>query len=103
MAKNIDIISALTGRIAEYQELLNRKYSLTDSHLQFLTNSNSDVLGEFSAILRNKLTLDALKTMCEEIAAFVGGSLYGTVNVDFSGSCYSFEMMIEFQEKKHCR
>jgi len=99
-SQSAELIDSLTENSAEWERLLNKKYSLRDSYFQFYTNDNSDVLGDFSACLVKKLTLDELKAMCDEIAALVGGELYGTVNIDFFGSRYSFEMMIEWQTKK---
>jgi len=102
-AQSDELIDSLTENAAEWERILDKKYSLRDSYFQFYTNDNSDVLGDFSACLVKKLTLDELKTMCDEIAALVGGELYGTVNIDFFGSRYSFEMMIEWQAKKRGR
>jgi len=101
--QSVELIDSLTENADEWERMLNKKYSLRDSCFQFYTNDNADVLGDFSACLVKKLTLDELKMICEEIAAFVGGELYGTVNIDFFGSRYSFEMMIEWQAKKRGR
>ena len=38
-----------------------------------------------------------IQVVCEKIAKWLGGELYGTVNLDFSGSSPSLEMMVEFQ------
>ena len=35
--------------------------------------------------------------MCENMAMWVGGELYGTVNLDFSGSSPILEMVVEFE------
>ena len=38
-----------------------------------------------------------IQVVCVKIAKWLGGELYGTVNLDFSGDEPSLEMMVEFQ------
>jgi len=102
-SKSVELIDSLMEKASEWERTLNRKYSLRDSHFQFYTNDSADVLGAFSACLVKKLALDELKAVCEGIAALVGGELCGTVNIDFFGSRYSFEMMVEWQAKRRGR
>jgi len=68
-----ELIDSLSENASECERMLNKKYSLRDPHFQFYTNESSDMLGDFSACLVKKLTLDELKTKCVEIAALVGG------------------------------
>lgn len=51
------------------------------------------VLFEFGELMT---ALD-IQVVCEKIAKWLGGELYGTVNLDFSGDEPSLEMMVEFQ------
>jgi hypothetical protein len=41
------------------------------------------------------MTIAGLRRLCDDVSAAVGGTLYGTVNLDYSGDVVSVEMMVE--------
>lgn len=43
------------------------------------------------------MTVAELRRFCNDISAEVGGTLYGTVNLDYSGDIVSVEMMVELE------
>jgi hypothetical protein len=44
-----------------------------------------------------RMTVAGLRRLCENISTMIGGSLYGTVNIDYSGDSVSVEMMVELE------
>ena len=44
-----------------------------------------------------RMTVAGLRRLCENISTMIGGSLYGTVNIDYSGDTVLVEMMVELE------
>ena len=86
--------------IEKKKKLFNRvfgmKYSLTLLEMQAWDNKDGRELAEVSFMFGELMTALEIQTVCEEIAKWLGGELYGTVNLDFSGDEPSLEMMVEF-------
>ncbi|MBR4259628.1 MAG: hypothetical protein IKQ17_11405 [Kiritimatiellae bacterium] len=61
-------------------------------------NDKSDerLLAEVSFRFGDFATAQEIENLCEDVAAWIGGSLFGTVNLDFSGTHCSLSMMVEF-------
>lgn len=43
----------------------------------------------------HRMTIVGLRRLCDDVSSEVGGTLYGTVNLDYSGDVVSVEMMVE--------
>lgn len=85
--------------IEKKRKLFNRvfgmKYSLKLLGMQAWDNKDGRELAEVSFMFGELMTALDIQVVCEKIAKWLGGELYGTVNLDFSGSSPSLEMMIE--------
>jgi hypothetical protein len=82
-------------RVIEKQ--LEERFSLSYVHMQSVSRSrvNSRLLQiDFSGV-GHRMTIAGLRCLCDDISAMVGGTLYGTVNIDYSGDVISVEMMVE--------
>ena len=83
---------AIEKRIAE-------RFALTHVHVQSVSRSgeNDQLLQiDFSGI-GVRMTVGGLRRFCNDISAEIGGTLYGTVNLDYSGDIVSVEMMVELE------
>ena len=89
----------MTEIIEKKKKLFNRvfgmKYSLKLLGMQARDNKDGRELAEVSFIFGELMTALDIQVVCEKIAKWLGGELYGTVNLDFSGSSPSLEMMVE--------
>lgn len=82
-------------RVIEKQ--LEERFSLSHVHMQSVSRSrvNGRLLQiDFSGV-GHRMTIAGLRRLCDDISAMVGGTLYGTVNLDYSGDVVSVEMMVE--------
>jgi hypothetical protein len=82
-------------RVIEKQ--LEERFSLSHVHMQSVSRSrvNGRLLQiDFSGV-GHRMTIAGLRRLCEDISAMVGGILYGTVNIDYSGDVISVEMVVE--------
>ena len=88
-------------RIEKKTKLFNcvfgKKYSLTLIEMKAWDNKDGRELAEVSFVFGELMTALDIQVVCEKIAKWLGGELYGTVNLDFSGDKPSLEMMVEFQ------
>lgn len=71
------------------------KYSLELLDLKCWNEKDGRELGELSFCFSERMAAYEIQGICEEIAKWLGGELYGTVNLDFYGSKPSLEMMVE--------
>lgn len=82
-------------RVIEKQ--LEERASLSHVHMQSVSCSrvNGRLLQiDFSGV-GHRMTVVGLRRLCDDISAMVGGTLYGTVNIDYTGDVISVEMMVE--------
>ena len=82
-------------RVIEKQ--LEERFSLSHVHMQSVSRSrvNGRLLQiDFSGV-GHRMTIAGLRRLCDDVSAAVGGTLYGTVNLDYSGDVVSVEMMVE--------
>lgn len=82
-------------RVIEKQ--LEERSSLSHVHMQSVSRSrvNGRLLQiDFSGV-GHRMTIAGLRRLCDDISAMVGGTLYGTVNIDYTGDVISVEMMVE--------
>jgi hypothetical protein len=81
---------AIEKRIAE-------RFALTHVHVQPVSRSrvNNRLLQiDFSGV-GHRMTIAGLRRLCDDISSGVGGTLYGTVNLDYPGDVVSVEMIVE--------
>lgn len=86
--------------IEKKKKLFNRvfgmKYSLKLMEMQARDNKDGRELAEVSFVFGELMTALDIHVVCEKIAKWLGGELYGTVNLDFSDDDPSLEMMVEW-------
>lgn len=92
---------AMSELIEKKRKLFNRvfgmKYSLTLIEMKSWDNKDGRELAGVSFAFGELMTALEIQVVCKEIARWLGGELYGTVNLDFSDDEPSLEMMAEFQ------
>ena len=91
----------MAALIEKKKKLFNRvfgmKYSLSLIEMKAWDNKDGRELAEVSFAYGELMTALDIQVVCVKIAKRLGGELYGTVNLDFSGDEPSLEMMVEFQ------
>ena len=82
-------------RVIEKQ--LEEMFSLSHVHAQSVSRSrvNGRLLQIDFAGVGHRMTIAGLRRLCDDVSSEVGGTLYGTVNIDYSGDVVSVEMMVE--------
>ena len=78
---------------------LAEQFSFKRIHVQPISRSGEKgqlLQIDFSGI-GTRMTVAGLRCFCDDISAEVGGTLYGTVNLDYSGDVMSVEMMVELK------
>ena len=85
------------GRTIE--KCLAERFAFTHVHVQSVSRS-----GEKDQLLQIdfsgfgvRMTVAGLRRLCDDVSAAVGGTLYGTVNLDCSGDVVSVEIMVELE------
>ena len=82
------------------EKRLAEQFSFKHVHVQSLSRSGEKdqlLQIDFSGI-GVRMTVAGLHRLCGDVSAAVGGTLYGTVNLDYSGDVVSVEMMVELEE-----
>ena len=101
MKCNLNNLKVLRELIEKKKKLFNRvfgkKYSLALIEMKAWDNKDGRNLAMVSFEFKELMTALDIQVVCEKIAKWLGGELYGTVNLDFSGDEPSLEMMVEFQ------
>ena len=83
----------------QFKWMFGDKYSLVLLGLKCWNEKDGRTLGEVSFVFAEQLTALEMRNICEKVAEWMGGDLYGTVNIDFSGDSPSLEMMVELHDK----
>lgn len=81
------------------EKRLVERFALTHVHVQFVSRSGEKdqlLQIDFSGI-GVRMTVAGLRRLCDDVSAEVGGTLYGTVNLDYSGDVVSVEMMVDLE------
>ena len=84
-------------RVIEKQ--LEERFSLSHVHMQSVSRFrvNGRLLQiDFSGV-GHRMTIAGLRRLCDDVSSEVGGTLYGTVDIDYSGDVVSVEMMVELE------
>ena len=79
------------------EQRLAERFALTHVHVQSVCRSgeNGRLLQIDFAGVGHRMTIAGLRRLCDDVSSEVGGTLYGTVNLDYSGGVVSVEMMVE--------
>ena len=76
---------------------LAARFAFSNVHVQSICRSGENrrlLQIDFSGVGR-RMTIAGLRCLCDDISSEIGGTLYGTVNIDYSGNVVSVEMMVE--------
>ena len=82
----------------QFKRTFGEKYSLVLLDLTCWAERDGRILGEVSFCFGEQMTALEIRNVCEEISGWLGGDLYGTINLDFTGSSPSLEMMVELHD-----
>ena len=85
------------GNEREIETRLAERFAFLYVHVQFICRSAGDrrlLQIDFSGV-GHRMTIAGLRRLCDDVSSEVGGTLYGTVNLDYSGDVVSVEMMVE--------
>ena len=81
----------------DIESRLVERFAFLHVHVQFICRSAGDrrlLQIDFSGV-GHRMTIAGLRRLCDDVSSEAGGSLYGTVNLDYSGGVVSVEMMVE--------
>lgn len=79
------------------EKQLAERFMFSNVHVQsiYRPKANARLLQiDFSGV-GHRMTIAGLRRLCDDVSSEVGGTLYGTVNLDYSGDVVSVEMMVE--------
>ena len=79
------------------EKQLAARFAFAHVHVQSVCRSgeNGRLLQIDFAGVGHRMTIAGLRRLCDDVSSEVGGTLYGTVNLDYSGGVVSVEMMVE--------
>lgn len=81
------------------EKRLAERFALTHVHVQTISRAKEKdqlLQIDFSGI-GVRMTVAGLRRLCDDVSTAVGGTLYGTVNLDYSGDVVSVEIMVELE------
>lgn len=79
------------------EKQLTERFALSHVHVQSICRpkANNRLLQiDFSGV-GHRMTIAGLRQLCDDISSEIGGTLYGTVNIDYSSDVVSVEIMVE--------
>ena len=81
----------------DIEACLVERFSLSYVHVQsiYRPKANARLLQIDFVGVGHRMTIAGLRRLCDDVSSEVGGTLYGTVNLDYSGDVVSVEMMVE--------
>ena len=93
----------MKSKVSENERVIEKRlaerFALTHVHVQTISRSEEKdqlLQIDFSGI-GVRMTVAGLRRLCDDVSAAVGGALYGTVNLDYSGDVVSVEIMVELE------
>ena len=91
--------SQVRGNERGIEKRLAAQFALSDVHVQpFCRPREKDQLFQIDFTGAGvRMTVAGLRRLCENISTMIGGALYGTVNIDYSGDTVLVEMMVELE------
>ena len=87
------------GNARAIEKHLAEQFSFKHVHVQSVSRSgeNDQLLQiDFSGI-GVRMTVAGLRRLCDDVSVAVGGTLYGTVNLDYSGDAVLVEIIVELE------
>ena len=78
-----------------FKLVFGAKYLLSLLEMRVAQKEEAHVLLSVAFLFGELMTALDIQVVCEKIAKWFGGELYGSVNLDFSGTNPSLEMMVE--------
>ena len=94
---NIDESNICIKNSTLFNRVFGRKYSVELLDMKVWKEKDGRVLGEVSFSFGELMTALDIRIVCSNVAKWIGGDLYGTVNLDFSGTVPSLDMMVELR------
>ena len=87
------------GNARAIEKRLAERFALTHVHVQpFCRPEEKNQLVQIGFTgVGVRMTVAGLRRLCDDVSAAVGGTLYGTVNLDCSGDVVSVEIMVELE------
>ena len=79
-----------------FAQKFGRRYGLKLLDLQKWHDKNMGNLGLASFLFGERMSMEEFYIVCQKVAEWMGGELYGTVNIDFFGSVPSADIMVEY-------
>ena len=79
-----------------FAQKFGRQYGLKLLELQKWHDRNMGNLGLATFIFGERMSMEEFHIVCQKVAEWMGGELYGTVNIDFFGSVPSVDIMVEY-------
>ena len=79
-----------------FAQKFGRRYGLKLLDLQKWHDKNQGNLGQVSFAFGERMSMEKFHIVCQKVAEWMGGELYGTVNIDFFGSVPSADIMVEY-------
>ena len=81
-----------------FAQKFGRRYGLKLLDLQKWHDKNQGNLGQASFLFGGRMSMEEFHIVCQKVAEWMGGELYGTVNIDFCGSVPSADIMVEYDK-----
>ena len=79
-----------------FKRTFGDKYGVNLVGLQLWVNKDGRELGQINCTIGETMTALEIGEMCRKMAKWLGGELYGTVNIDYTDEeSPSIEMMVE--------
>ena len=78
-----------------FKRVFGAKYLLSLLEMRVAQQEEAHILLSVAFLFGELMTALDIQVVCEKISKWLGGELYGTVNIDFSGTNPSLEMMVE--------
>ena len=80
-----EIACIVATKRRNFNRKFSKRYGVKLMELQGHCNPQGEGFIDIDFLFGPRMTAEAIGMMCENIAAWVGGELRGTVNIDFSG------------------
>ena len=79
-----------------FKRTFGDRYGVNLVGLQLWVNNDGRELGQINCTIGETMTALEIGEMCRKMANWLGGELYGTVNIDYTDEeSLSIEMMVE--------
>ena len=80
-----ELASVVAIKRRNFNRKFGQRYGIKLMELQGHCNPHGEGFIDIDFMFGPRMAAEAIGMMCENIAAWVGGELRGTVNIDFSG------------------